>query len=146
MESTAWISLLDSGEMSEKQRADFAAWLEEPRNKRALSEFRSLLLMIQDLPEEKSAALRHLPLVDVSWRRDWTKPLALITIASGAVSVGVGALLLSWELFDILRDWLWPGYHLPGTAYIGLELAMSVGSFVAGSLLGATVFRQVTSK
>src|SRR5713226_8521625 len=57
-----WTTIVDSGEMSEEQRLDFHTWLDEPRNARALSELRTLVSMIQELPEKKAATLRRMPL------------------------------------------------------------------------------------
>lgn len=59
-QAAAWTTIVDSGEMSEEQRLDFHAWLDEPRNARALSEFRTLLALIQELPEKKTATLRRM--------------------------------------------------------------------------------------
>ena len=57
-EAVAWTVLLDSGEMSDVQRQDLHAWLEEPYNARSLSETRALVAMVQELPPDKAARLR----------------------------------------------------------------------------------------
>jgi transmembrane sensor len=61
-QAATWTTMVDSGEMSEEQRLDFHAWLDEPRHARALSEFRTLLSMIQELPEKKAATLQRMPI------------------------------------------------------------------------------------
>ena len=61
-QAAAWTTLVDSGEMSEEKRLDFHTWLDEPRNARALSEMRTLVAMIQELPERKAASLRRMPI------------------------------------------------------------------------------------
>jgi len=61
-EAAFWTTVVDSGEMSEEQRVDFHAWLDEPRNARALSEVRTLVSLIQELPEKKAYSLSRLPI------------------------------------------------------------------------------------
>jgi ferric-dicitrate binding protein FerR (iron transport regulator) len=61
-QAAEWTTIVDSGEMSEELRLDFHTWLDEPRNARALSEMRTLVSLIQELPEKKAATLRRMPL------------------------------------------------------------------------------------
>jgi ferric-dicitrate binding protein FerR (iron transport regulator) len=61
-QAAAWEGKLDSGEMSENERLDLNAWLNEPRNARALSEVRTLTALIEELPEKKAQTLRRIPL------------------------------------------------------------------------------------
>jgi transmembrane sensor len=89
-EAASWTTLVDSGEMSESQRRDFHVWLDEPRNARAHSECRALLAMVQELPENKAAGLRHMPIP-----RPWfpilahvlDHPLRASCIAAAAVAI-----------------------------------------------------------
>ena len=59
-QAASWTTLLESGEMSESQRAAFHAWLEVPRNVRALGEVRNLLSLVQDLPEHNARPLHRI--------------------------------------------------------------------------------------
>ena len=94
-EAAAWTTLVDSGEMSEEQRVDFHSWLDEPRNARALSEVRTLVALIQELPEKKTAGLRRLPLspawfpglvrlIDHPWQLSGFTAAALAILVVGA--------------------------------------------------------------
>src|SRR5271168_5382048 len=91
-EAGVWKALVDSDEMSEEQRLEFRAWLDEPRNKSALAEIQALVALIQELPENKAPSLRtrrrppHS--IEADGRGIWTRPLAAITVAAAAVSVG----------------------------------------------------------
>jgi transmembrane sensor len=64
-QAAAWTTLLESGAMSAAELENFHLWLEEPANARVMGEFRTLLALIQDLPEHKAAALHALPLPQV---------------------------------------------------------------------------------
>jgi Domain of unknown function (DUF4880) len=61
-QAAAWVSKMDSGVLSDAERVDLHEWLEEPRNSRALSEVRTLVGMISELPDKKASLLRRMPL------------------------------------------------------------------------------------
>lgn len=61
-QAAAWTTLLESGEMSALDLERFHLWLEDPANARVIGEYRTMLAMIQDLPEHKAAGLLALPL------------------------------------------------------------------------------------
>jgi transmembrane sensor len=109
-EAAAWTTAVDSGEMSEEQRLDFHAWLDEPRNARALGEMRTLVALIEELPEPKAATLRRMPiayarfpalarLIDRPWQ------LSGLTAAALAILV-VGA----WFTFRPVREYFTQSY------------------------------------
>ena len=112
-EAGKWKTLVDSAEMSEKQRLEFHAWLGEPHNRRALTEVQVLLTLIQALPENKAAPLRkqRVPLRSIELDRHeiLTRPLTAITVAAAAVSVGSGAFGLSATVATFAEDWFWSG-------------------------------------
>jgi len=149
-EAAAWKSLVDSGEISEEQRVDFRAWLDEPRNSRALSEMRALVALIQELPDRKASSLRTkrmpLPLIERDGPGIWTKPLAGITVAAAVVSVGSGAFGLSAALANFLRDWFWSGLSPSTTMPSIAAFVVSSGAALAGSVLAALVFRRAMFK
>lgn len=58
-EAARWSVLLDGGQMSDAARVDFQSWLDEPRNARALSETRTLIGLIQELPHSVAERLRR---------------------------------------------------------------------------------------
>lgn len=109
-QAASWTTLLESGEMSDTQRAAFHAWLEEPRNVRALGEFRSLLGLIQGLPEHKAGTLRNLPRAGVRLRllsQLFVRPLrfgALAAVAVAAVAAG------AWFGFRPVREFVTQTY------------------------------------
>jgi transmembrane sensor len=109
-QAAAWTTLVDSGEMSEEQRVDFHSWLDEPRNARALSEVRTLVALIQELPEKKAATLRRMPLAHARFPalgrlldRPWQ--LSGLTAAAMAILV-VGA----WFGFRPVREYFTQAY------------------------------------
>ena len=61
-QAAEWTTIVDSGEMSEEQRLDFNTWVDEPQNARELGAMRTLVSLIQELPEKKAATLRRMPL------------------------------------------------------------------------------------
>jgi ferric-dicitrate binding protein FerR (iron transport regulator) len=63
-EAARWITLIDSGSMSESERSELHTWLEVHRNARAMSEFRSLLVILQELPDHKKKLLRAISGLD----------------------------------------------------------------------------------
>ena len=93
-EAATWTTLVDSGEMSESQRRDFHAWLDDPRNARAHSECRTLLAMVQELPESKASGLRRMP-IPKPWFPVLTHvldhPLRTSCIAAAAVAILVAS-------------------------------------------------------
>ena len=56
-----WIMALDSGDMSDADRARFHEWLLNPANARDLKVYRALVAVIQELPRQKTASLTELP-------------------------------------------------------------------------------------
>jgi transmembrane sensor len=104
-EAAAWTILVDSGEMSDGQRVDLHAWLDEPRNARALSETRALVAMIQDLPARKAASLRRMPIHQERFpalAELFSNPLRV-----SAVAAAVGAVLVvgGWLGFRPVREY-----------------------------------------
>lgn len=61
-QAAAWTTLLESGAMSALDLERFHLWLEDPANARVMGEYRTMLGMIQDLPQHKAAGLLALPL------------------------------------------------------------------------------------
>ena len=109
-EAAVWTILLDSGEMSDDQRVDLHAWLDEPRNARALSEARALLAMIQDLPAHKAATLRRMPIHQERFpalAELFANPLRVSAVAAAVVAVlVVGA----WLGFRPVREYFTQTY------------------------------------
>jgi transmembrane sensor len=109
-EAAAWTILLDSGEMSDDQRVEFHAWLDEPRNARALSETRALVAMIQDLPAQKAASLRRMPVYQerfAALAELFANPLRVSTVAAAVIAVvAVGA----WFGFRPVREYFTQTY------------------------------------
>jgi transmembrane sensor len=109
-QAAAWTTLVDSGEMSEEQRLDFHSWLDEPRHARALSEFRQLLAMIQELPEKKAATLRRMPI-----SQTWFPALMRLLDHPGQVSAITAAALAilivgAWFTFRPVREYFTQSY------------------------------------
>jgi hypothetical protein len=145
-EARAWSVLFDSGEMSEEQRADFHAWLEESRNSRIVSEILTLVTLIQEVPEGKVASRQRISGNRVDVRGIRTRPAAAITVVAAIVSVGAGALGLSLELSDFFRNLFWSESSPPTEIYAVAETIVSCGAALAGSVLAALLFRQAPSK
>ena len=59
-QAAEWTTIVDSGEMSEEQRLDFNTWVDEPHNARELGAMRTLVSLIQELPERKAATLHRM--------------------------------------------------------------------------------------
>jgi ferric-dicitrate binding protein FerR (iron transport regulator) len=145
-EASEWKALVDSAAMSEKQRLEFRAWLDEPRNRRALGEVQALVTIIQALPENKAAALRkqRLPLRSIELDRGGilTRPLSAMTVAATAVSAGASAFGLSATLVNFVEDLFWSGSS-PSTAMpSGAAFAVCCAAGVAGSIGAALFFRR----
>ena len=104
-EAAAWTVLLDSGEMSDDQRVDLHAWLDEPRNARALTEMRDLVAKIQDLPAHKAVTLRRMPVHQERFpalAELFANPLRISALAAAVVAVlVVGA----WLGFRPVREY-----------------------------------------
>jgi transmembrane sensor len=89
-EAAYWTTQLDSGEMTEAELQSFHAWLEKPRNARAFNEYRSMVVLIQDLPNDKRDTL-----VAATRQRSWfpslntlrTHPLKFSAVAAAVVAV-----------------------------------------------------------
>jgi ferric-dicitrate binding protein FerR (iron transport regulator) len=149
-EAGEWKTIIDSAEMSEKQRLEFHAWLDEPRNKRALTEIRALVALIQELPENQAASLRtrrvRPPPIELDRRGILTRPLTAITVAAAAVSVGSGAFGLSATLASFGGDWFWSGSSPPTTMHSVAAFVVSCGAGLAASVLAALFFRRAMSK
>ena len=109
-EAASWTTLVDSGEMSENQRREFHAWLDEPRNARAHSECRTLLAMIQDLPGEKAATLRRMP-IPQPWfpvlAHVFEQPLRASCVAAAAVAILVAG---AWFSLRPVREYVTQAY------------------------------------
>ncbi len=56
-QAASWTTWLESGDSSEASLQEFHQWCADPQNARALSEYRTLLSMIEELPKPKAAAL-----------------------------------------------------------------------------------------
>jgi transmembrane sensor len=109
-QAAAWTTLVDSGEMSEEQRLDFHAWLDEPRNARALSEIRTLVSLIQELPERKAATLRRLPLAFARFPvldRLFEHPWGLSAAAGATLAI---LIVGAWFTFRPVREYLTQTY------------------------------------
>jgi transmembrane sensor len=109
-EAAAWTVLLDSGEMSDNQRVEFHAWLDEPRNARALSETRALVAMLQDLPVQKAAGLHRMNVYRERFpalTELFANPLRLSAVATAVVAVVAAG---SWFGFRPVREYLTQTY------------------------------------
>jgi len=109
-EAASWTTLVDSGEMSDGQRQEFHSWLEVPHNARAHSECRTLLAMIQDLPENKAAGLRRLPIP-----QPWFPALAHVLdhpLKTSCVAAAAVALLVAGAWFNLrpVREYVTQSY------------------------------------
>jgi ferric-dicitrate binding protein FerR (iron transport regulator) len=150
-EAGVWKTVIDSGEMSEEQRLEFHAWLDEPRNGRALTEIRAIVALIQELPENnKATSLRTIRMpphsIEADRRGIWTRPLAAITVAAAAVSVGSGSFGLSATLANSVGDWFWSGSSPSTTMHPVAAFVVSCGAGLAGSVWAALFFRRAMSK
>jgi hypothetical protein len=149
-EAGEWKALVDSAEMSELQRLEFHAWLDEPRNRRAIAEIQALVTLIQELPENKAPSLRkqRVPLrsIELDRRGILTRPLAAITVAAAAVSVGSGAFGLSATLANFVGDWFWSGPFPLTTTHPVAAFVASCGAGLAGSVWAALFFRRAMSE
>jgi transmembrane sensor len=98
-EAASWTTLVDSGELSDSKREEFHAWLDEPGNARAHSECRTLLAMIQDLPESKAASLRRMPIP-----QPWFPALVPILnhpLRTSCVAAAAAAILVAGAWFNL---------------------------------------------
>jgi transmembrane sensor len=109
-EAAMWTTLVDSGEMSDSQRREFHAWLEDPRNARAHSELRTLVGLIQDLPPGKAAGLNRLP-IPQPWfpilAHVLDHPLRTSCIAAAAIAVLVAG---AWFNLRPVREFVTQSY------------------------------------
>ena len=109
-EAASWTTLVDSGEMTDAQRRDFHAWLDDPRNVRAHSEMRTLVGLIQDLPEGKAAGLNRLP-IPQPWfpvlAHVLDHPLRTSFVAAAAVAVLVAG---AWFNMRPVREFVTQSY------------------------------------
>jgi ferric-dicitrate binding protein FerR (iron transport regulator) len=137
-EASEWATVVDAGKMSEQQRLDFLAWVDEPRNARALSEIRTLVALIQELPDKKAASLRKIPI--------GSGERTAITVAAAVVSVGAGAFGLSSGFATFVRDWFWSGSTSTIAMHPVVEIVVSCSAALAGSILAALVFRRPVCK
>ena len=109
-EAAAWTNALDNGEMSEDQRVDFHAWLDDPRHARALGEMRTLVSLIQELPERKAATLRRMPLAHARFPllgRLLDRPLQLTAITGAALAILIVA---AWLNVRAVREYFTQSY------------------------------------
>jgi transmembrane sensor len=106
-QAAMWITMLErSEEMPSSELERFHVWCEEPRNARALSEYRTLLSMIQDLPEPKAASLRALPIHQPRFpalEQLFANPWRFSAVAAAAVVV---ALAGTWFGFRPVREYV----------------------------------------
>lgn len=109
-EAASWTTLVDSGEMSDTQRREFHAWLDEPRNARAHSEIRTLVGLIQDLPAGKAAGLNRLP-IPQPWfpvlAHVLDHPLRTSCVAAAAVATLVAG---AWLTLRPVREFVTQAY------------------------------------
>jgi hypothetical protein len=149
-EAGKWKALVDFAEMSEKQRLEFHAWLNEPRNRRAIAEIQALTTLIQELPENNVASLGNqrvtLRSIELDQRGFLTKPHKAFTVAAAAVSAGSGAFGLSATLANFVEAWFWSGSSPPTVMHSGAAFAVCCGAGLAGSLWAALFFRRAMSK
>ena len=109
-EAAAWTTAVDSGEMSEEKRLDFHAWLDEPRNARALSEIRTLVALIEELPEQKAATLSRMPLAHARFpalARLIDRPWQLSGLTAAALAILV---IGAWFNFRPVREYFTQSY------------------------------------
>jgi transmembrane sensor len=109
-EAAEWTTILESGEMTEEQRLDFHAWLDEPRNARALSEMRTLVSLIQELPEKKAATLRRMPLAFARFpalTELFENPWSLSTAITAVLAI---LLVGAWFTFRPVREYITQSY------------------------------------
>ena len=149
-EAVKWKALVDSAEMSEKQRSYFHAWLDEPCNKRVIAEIQTLTTLIQELPENKAASLGRqgvtLRSMEDDQRGFLTKPLTAVTVAAAAMSAGSGAFGLSATLVNFVEAWFWSGSSPSTAMHSRAAFAVCCGAALAGSVWAAVFFRRATSK
>jgi transmembrane sensor len=109
-QAAQWITILDGGELSEGQRLDFNAWVDDPRNARELGAVRTLLSLIQELPEKKAATLRRMPLSFARFpalTELFENPLRLSCATAAVLAVlVVGA----WFTFRPVREYFTQAY------------------------------------
>jgi transmembrane sensor len=109
-QAATWNALVDSGDMSEEQRVDFHSWLDEPRNARAMSEVRTLVTLIEDLPEKKAAVLLRLPIPE-TWFPGLVRLLDHPWQVSGAAGMVLAiAVLGAWFGFRPVREFFTHSY------------------------------------
>jgi transmembrane sensor len=109
-EAAEWTTILESGEMTEEQRLDFHAWLDEPRNARALSEIRTLVSLIQELPEKKAATLRRMPLAFARFpalTELFENPFSLSTAVTAFLAI---LIVGAWFTFRPVREYITQTY------------------------------------
>src|SRR6185437_4377489 len=110
IEAAFWTMQLERDDMSQAQREAFHGWISNPVHERALSKYRSMLGMIQDLPRHKTADL-----VDMAARqarfpfliRLLSHPLRLsvaVAAVAGIVAIGV------WQHFSSVREYVTQTY------------------------------------
>jgi hypothetical protein len=149
-EAGKWKVLVDSAEMSEKQRLEFRAWLGEPGNRKVIAKIQALATLIQELPERKAASLRKqgIPLRAIELDRHGilTTPLTVIIVAAAAVSVGSGAFGLSATVATFAQDWFWSGSSPSTAMHSGAAFAVCCGAGLAGSIWAALFFRRAMSE
>lgn len=110
-QAASWTTMLESDDMSVAQRQDFHMWLEEPGNARVLGEFRSLLGMIQDLPEQKAASLRYLLVAPQARFPVLTQLLANpLRLSGAAVAAAAVVVVGSWLGFRPVREYVSQSY------------------------------------
>jgi transmembrane sensor len=103
-EAAYWTTQLDSGAMTAVELQSFHAWLEIPRNERAFKEYRSMVVLIEDLPKDKRDTL-----VASVTPRSWFPPLSTVftdrmKFSAIAVTFTAVAALGAWTAFRPVRE------------------------------------------
>lgn len=91
-QAAEWTTRLESGGMSDEERVDFHAWLDEPRNEEALHGIRNIVELIQELPDNKIKSLRKTsPIMD--WARAMSAPPKVVSPPGQALARAAMSLL-----------------------------------------------------
>lgn len=109
-EAAYWTTQLDRGEsLSEDQLQSFHSWVAQPHNERAFKEYQSMLVLIQDLPKDKRAALLELPRPHPGFfplSALFARPLRLsaAAVALAAVVVVAAVAVTAWVGWRPIRE------------------------------------------
>jgi transmembrane sensor len=90
-QAATWTNLLDSGGLSDSQLQVFHAWLEDPRNAREFTAYRTVVLLTQDLPPERKAVLERSIVIPggkfIALKRLLAHTLQLSAVAAAALVI-----------------------------------------------------------